>query len=184
MANLLTKAETRAQFCFFPGVQGWKAERRAAELIAEAVQAEGHRAALPQKRMQGSAPRLVLSSEVVLPMIDRGMSLNDVAAALGVSPFTLKDRLRMWRPMRRRHAPGAEPIMTIVARVAAETGVAVGDILGARRGVNVIARARIRVMVLAADAGHHPSVIAEALKRDRTTVLQNIAAARARAERA
>ena len=93
--------EARARFCYHFGVTHTvMSERRAGELMAAHAVAEGKRPALPVMPKGGIDPQKLIRPEVVLPMLDAGMSAREIAAELGVSPSTIWDRVRFWRPQR------------------------------------------------------------------------------------
>jgi DNA-binding NarL/FixJ family response regulator len=95
--------EARARFCYHPGVTHTvMSERRAAELMASRALQDGHRGAIPFNREEMVDPKTRVRQEVVLPMIDSGLGVEDVAVKLGVSPETIRDRLRLWRPVREK----------------------------------------------------------------------------------
>lgn len=96
--------EARARFCYHPCVvHTVMSENRAAQLIQEAVWKEGKRPGLPRLRDDGIGPKTKVLPEIVLPMIDAGVPLAEIAAQLGVSPQTISDRARLWRTSRRNN---------------------------------------------------------------------------------
>jgi DNA-binding NarL/FixJ family response regulator len=101
--NRFSITEARARFCYHPKVRHTlMSERRAGELIRLAAYEEGKRPGLPKNRDEDIGPQTRVRQDEVLAMMDVGLGVDDVAVKLGVSPETVRDRMRLWRPMREK----------------------------------------------------------------------------------